>query len=153
MKQCHEELVDAAMLAQRQVVQALHAAAEPTWLQLELTMGQVKALFTLADDALTVSQLADRLGIGKPAASILVERLVQLRLVTRTEDQSDRRRTLVRLTAESTVLVEQLREGGQGTFRAWLGQMDDDDLTALVQGLQALSRMSATRATRVDTPA
>src|SRR5947207_15684303 len=89
-----DQLIDNALQAQKQIVQAMHAAAEPTWLQLDLTMAQLKGLFALADSPMTIGQLAEALGSGKPAASILVERLVQLALVERAEAPLDGRRTI-----------------------------------------------------------
>jgi DNA-binding MarR family transcriptional regulator len=140
----HEEMIERAAQAQREIGRALHAAADPAWLRLDLTMGQLKALILLSDPAaLTVGGLADQLGIGKPAASLLVDRLVQLQLVTRTEDAQDRRRTLLALTPEGGALVVQLREGGVNRLRTLMGRLDDDDLAALVRGLQALARVAA----------
>jgi DNA-binding MarR family transcriptional regulator len=132
------------MRAQREAVQAMHAATDPAWMELDLTMGQMKALFVLFDDtALTVGALATRLGLGKPAASILVERLVQLEFVTRTEDSLDRRRTLVRLTPKGEDLIGQIRQGGHDQLRALLGLLSPEDLSALCQGLQALGNVAA----------
>lgn len=153
MTQSRDDLLDAAMQAQREIGHALHAAADPAWLHLDLTMAQLKALFVLADDALTVGQLADTLGIGKPAASILVERLVQLGLVARTEDAQDRRRALVSLTAEGADLATRLRQGGRDRLRFWLDQLSADDLDALVQGLQALVSIATAPSDQIATPA
>src|SRR5579884_4426487 len=70
------------------------------WVNLDLTMGQLKALMALAQQRMHVRQLAETLGVGKPAASIIVDRLVQLGLAQRIEDPVDRRYTLVSLTEE-----------------------------------------------------
>ena len=138
-----DRLIDDAMQAQKQIVRAMHTAAEPTWLQLDLTMAQLKGLLALADSPMTIGQLAEALGSGKPTASILVERLVQLGLVERAEDPLDRRRTIARVTAQGEELVTRLRQGGRDRLRAWLSRLDDDDLAALVQGLQALATAAA----------
>src|SRR2546423_12566088 len=115
-----DRLIDDALQAQKRIVQAMHAAAEPTWLQLDLTMAQLKGLFALADSPMTIGQLADALGSGKPAASILVERLVQLALVERAEDPLDRPRTIARVTPQGEELVARLRQGRRGRPRARL---------------------------------
>jgi DNA-binding MarR family transcriptional regulator len=149
-----EEMLERALRAQRAIMRALHAAADPAWLALDLTMAQLKALFVLAEDAgLTVGGLANLLGIGKPAASILVERLVQLQLVTRAEDVHDRRRTLVRLTPRGEDLASELRRGGDDRMRALLAQLAAGDLAALVQGLQALAEVTAAPSRQVATSA
>src|SRR5918912_3223383 len=143
MMKPRDQLIDDALQAQKQIVQAMHAAAEPTWLQLDLTMAQLKGLFALADSPMTIGQLAEALGSGKPAASILVERLVQLGLVERAEDPLDRRRTIARVTARGEELVARLRQGGRERLRTWLSRLDDEDLAALVQGLQALATVAS----------
>lgn len=153
MTRRHEELIEKILEAQQCIGQAMHAAADPTWLQLDLTMGQLKALIVMADNALTVGQVANMLGIGKPAASILVDRLVQLGFVTRSEDPLDRRRTLVGLTPEGRDLTARLRQGARDRFRGWLEQMDDEALAALVQGMQALVAITGNHTERMETSA
>jgi DNA-binding MarR family transcriptional regulator len=120
-------------------------ATVPDWIQLELPIGQVKTLMALAGhERLNVSALAELLRIGKPAASILVDRLVQQAYVARTEDPEDRRRTLLALTPAGSDLVATLRQGaGESRFARWLEQMDEGDLAALTRGLQALATIAA----------
>lgn len=135
--------VHAVMEAQKQIYRALHQTQEPAWLNLDLSMAQLKALMVLATQpAMNVSSLADTLQIGKPATSILVDRLVQLGYVERTEDAEDRRRTLVSPSAAGQELVTRLREGPQDRFMRWLQQMTTEDLDALVRSLDALAEIA-----------
>ena len=143
MASTRDDIIDEVMQAQRKVGQAMHAATDPFWLQLDLTMGQLKALIVLEESPLTVGQIADALGSGKPAASILVDRLVGLGMVERIEDRDDRRRTNVRLTDSGAELVARLRDGGRQRFHDLLGQLSDDDLAALLQGIQALALVAS----------
>ncbi len=114
------------------------------WVQLDLTIGQVRALMMLAGTPdQTVSQLAERLKIGKPAASLLIDRPVRLGLVQRTEDANDRRRTLVALTDAGADLVTRLRQGNLDQLAAWLQTMAPADLAALRRGLEALAAVAA----------
>jgi DNA-binding MarR family transcriptional regulator len=137
------KLLDAIIAGQKIVLRAAHAASTPTWLEVQLTMAQLKALFALSRGALSVSEVGEALGTGKAAASLLVDRLVQLGLVERTEDPADRRRTLVHLTPEAERSVSHLREGERERFREWLDRLTDDDLAALAQGMQALAAVIA----------
>ena len=135
-----ESLVEEALSAYETVIQAFHATTESHWLHLDLTITQLKGLFVLADEgALIVGRMAELLGIGKPAASVLVEGLVQLTLVERAEDPSDRRRTIVRLTPRGEELALQLQHGERRLVRALLGRLAHDDLAALTQGMRALA--------------
>jgi len=114
------------------------------WVQLDLTIGQVKTLMLLAGKPdQTVSQVAERLGSGKPTASILIDRLVQLGLVRRSEDANDRRRTLVSLTDAGSDLVTRLRQGNLDQLVEWLQAMAPADLAALRHGLEALAAIAA----------
>jgi DNA-binding MarR family transcriptional regulator len=133
------KLVDAVIEDQKRVLRATHAASTPTWLELQLTMAQLKALFVLLHGARSVSEVGEALGTGKAAASLLVDRLVQVGLVDRTEDPVDRRRTLVHLTPDGEQAVGQLREAGRERYRVWLDRLSDNDLAALARGIRALA--------------
>jgi DNA-binding MarR family transcriptional regulator len=140
MESQRELLVEQAMQAQKRVYLLMHAAAGPAWLETDLTLAQIKGLFLLArEEASTISRIALALGVGRPASSILVERLVELGLVERAEDPVDRRRTLVRLSPRGEELIAQLRQDGRERLREWLGRLSEDDLAALVRGLSALA--------------
>src|SRR5881396_3187784 len=91
----------------------VHALGEPTiaaWTQLDLTFPQLKTLIVLAHEGSSpIGQIAERLGVGQPTASHLVERLVQAGLVERAEDPANRRRTLAHLSYTGEELIGQLR--------------------------------------------
>src|SRR5262249_31474612 len=109
------------------------------WQTIDLTMPQMKALLILdTDGQSTIGELACRMGFGKPAMSILVEKLVQGGYLRRTEDPEDRRRTIVRVTEKGADVVAALLRGTHSKLRGYLGQMRHEDLVALVQGLRAV---------------
>lgn len=134
-----ERLLDAIIEGQKTILRATHAASTPTWLESQLTMAQLKALFLLAQGARSMSEVGEGLGTGRPAASLLIDRLVHVGLVERSEDPVDRRRTMVHLTEEGELSVHQLREGGRERYREALDRLSDEDLAALNQGIQALA--------------
>ena len=138
-----QELIGQALAAHRAMMRAVHVAGADVWQNLDLTMAQLKALLTLADERpATIGQVADALGVGLPNASHLVDRLVHAGLVERAEDPADRRRTLARLAPAGEELVVRLRQGSRDQFRSWLALMDEADLLAFVTGLQALARVA-----------
>jgi DNA-binding MarR family transcriptional regulator len=151
----HDDALPAAVLAaleaQHALAQALHRGTTPEWVHLDLTMGQLKTLMTLVTEGdMNVSGLAERLRMGKPAASILVDRLVQLGYVERTEDAEDRRRTLVTPTAKGRELVAGLQQGSGERMVRWLEQMEADDLAALTRGLRALTAIATDEGESLD---
>jgi MarR family transcriptional regulator, organic hydroperoxide resistance regulator len=135
-------LIDQILKARYTVFQATSALAVPVWIDLELTMSQVKGLRTLAHhNPATITQIADVLKISQPTASQLVDRLVQGGLAQRSEDPTDRRRMLVRLSKKGQQLHERLRGVWRARFRTWLQRMDTDELEALHRGYGALERI------------
>jgi DNA-binding MarR family transcriptional regulator len=136
-----EQLVDEAIEAERYILRQQLTAALPYWVELDLSMAQLKTLVVIADaGALSIGQAAEALGITLPTASHLVERLVKAGLVERAEDPVDRRRALARVTSAGDELLRGLRSGSREQLRAWLGQLNDDDLLALTRGLRVLER-------------
>jgi MarR family transcriptional regulator, organic hydroperoxide resistance regulator len=128
------------------------------WIHLDLTMAQVKLLFVLQhanrddDEILTVGLVAQRLSIGLPAASHLVDKLVQQGLASRVEDQSDRRRALLRLTPTGSELANRLREGTRERYIRWVNLLSDGDLDALARGMSALAESAEQLEGRPDLP-
>lgn len=58
--------------------------------------------------SVTVGELAERLAVHPHSATGLVDRLVSSGLLTRSEDQSDRRRVVISLTASGEALLKSL---------------------------------------------
>ena len=83
------------------------------WLDLELTMPQLKVVFVLHGGEKTMSELARSLGVSLSTATGIVDRLVAEELVSRRSDQIDRRRVVTCLTEHGEQLMEQLQVEGQ----------------------------------------
>ena len=138
MGETHDALVRQVHGTYRALVRALKGATIVDWAELDLTLAQVKVLFTLADEeAATIGQVGELLGIGQSTASHLVERLVQVGLAARTEDPADRRRAVPRLTARGEELVDRLLGGG-GALPAALAPLPAADLAAIQRSLETL---------------
>jgi MarR family transcriptional regulator, organic hydroperoxide resistance regulator len=136
--------VERALELYQTAARALHEQGAPAWQDVELSVAQLKALFTLVDaGSMPIGGVASRLHIGLPAASSLVDRLVDHGLVARREDQIDRRRTFAEPTAAGELLALRLRHGSREALRSWMEQMDQGDLDALVRGLRAMVAIAA----------
>lgn len=139
----HDELVEKIMQLFRGVARSKQEIA-PVWLEVDLSMAQVRTLMVLScEGRSTIGQLAETLSVSLPTASHLVDRLVHAGFAERSEDPADRRRMQVHLTPRGEDLSGRLRQGNQKLFRLWLMQLNDEDLSALHQGLQALLRVMA----------
>ena len=117
----------------------MQSASMSHWLMFELTFAQARALILLAaKKVLTVSQLAKLLAVGNPTASLLVQKLVERGLVIRTEAQTDRRQTELRLSPKGEEIGAGRRSEREGQWRNWLNRLDDETLAGLARGLDAL---------------
>jgi DNA-binding MarR family transcriptional regulator len=133
------ELVDTVVHAYMDLFMTMQFNAVSHWLMLELTFAQARALFMLAArKELTVSQLARLLDVGKPTASLLVQQLVERELVTRTEDTTDRRNTIIRLSPKGEEIGAGRRKEREQQWHRWLTHLSADELSALAHGLSAI---------------
>lgn len=85
-----------------------------------LTMGQFGAMFHIYHKgACGVSDIGNDLGVSNSAASQMLERLVQLELISRSEDPSDRRGKLIGLTDKGRQILQE----GNLANRTWLEEL------------------------------
>jgi len=144
MPRFRRDLIGEILQAQYTVFKVSSAASGPMWIDLDLTMSQMKGLRALAfGGPASVSRLADTMKISQPTASQLVDRLVQAGLAEREEDPTDRRRTVVRLNKKGQQLHERLRGQFRERLRTWLQRMNPGDLEALHRGYVALARIAS----------
>lgn len=140
MQETHDQLVNAVLAIQQRIFKQIQPALTPAWLQRDISIPQLRVLFTISHKGpITIGAIAEASGIGLPTASHLVEKLVQSKLARRSEDPDDRRHTRVHLTAEGEELIGHVKQDRHAQLKAWLQQMNDEDLTALKNSLGALS--------------
>jgi len=140
------EVIEEIVRLHWSVLAAMQFSTRPDWMELEMTMAQVKALFTISQgEGVPVSRISEYLGVGQPTASHLVDRLVRQGFADRSENPADRRVTLVRLTPKGGDLVRRLYQGGEEPYRAWLEKLSDQERKQLLKGLQALARVASER--------
>jgi DNA-binding MarR family transcriptional regulator len=116
------------------------------WADVDLTLPQLKLLGLLArrPDGLAGRELANALGVGPPAVTALVERLVEPGYARRDEDPHDRRITRVRLTASGQALLERFFGGRQERLVEILAQLEPDQLETVLRAVNLL-RVTAER--------
>ncbi|HEX2915871.1 MAG TPA: MarR family transcriptional regulator [Chloroflexia bacterium] len=137
------ELVEEVVGVFRHLSQGWQKEMMAALMEIDLSMAQLRTLFVMArQEPITIGQVAEKLGIGIPTASHLVEKLVQAELAERAEDPADRRRTMVRLTESGLTLARRLGHGREELFRTLLFQLSDEELSAIIVGLGALLRVT-----------
>ncbi len=126
------------------ILTAMQLSSRPDWMELDMTMAQIKTLFTISQgETVPVSRIAEYLGVGQPTASHLVDKLVRQGFAGRSESTTDRRVTLVRLTPKGEDLVRRLYQGGEEQYRSWVSKLTDEERKNLLSGLQALARAAS----------
>ena len=92
----------------------------------------------IVDGELSVSQLAERLGVTLAAASLMVGELDRSGLVDRREDAADRRRTLVAVAPAQRAQLEAWLELRRAPIRAALGRLPGADRAAMLRGIRSI---------------
>ncbi len=99
-----------------------------------LSMLQLQALIFIRErESCSMSSLAAEFRIGLPSATALVERLVRVDLLSRSEDPNDRRVTRVRLTSAGRERLRQLIDREVHETRALIEQLPAPDRDAIVR--------------------
>jgi DNA-binding MarR family transcriptional regulator len=115
----------AALDAFQREIAVLHA---PDLTELTLTLAQLKATYLVASTGpMRMSDLAAQMGTAASTASGLVDRLVHLGLLERSEDPANRRQVLVRATPAALDQLDAMNELNRERLRQLLGRLPDPD--------------------------
>jgi DNA-binding MarR family transcriptional regulator len=134
-----DSLIEAIPQKVHELMEASARLGPEPWLELDLTMKQLKVLLVLS--ALGPSRpsvIAASIGASAANATGVLDRLVGQGYIERSPDAADRRALLIRLTDTGAKIVSELHMADQDRLRMPLVEMSDDDLRALHQGLSAL---------------
>jgi DNA-binding MarR family transcriptional regulator len=135
------------LAALRTVVKRLQHAPMPVdahtqaaWKQAPPAPRHVAALMqVVADERMSVSTLAARLGVSLATASQVVTDLEASGIVERIEDPTDRRRTLVQVAETHRALANSLLDTRFRPVQRALDRMRPADQRAFVRGLELLA--------------
>lgn len=141
-----QELITEIIKLQRKVDRAWRQYELGVWLDLPITMAQLKSLFFISNQGSTHSgKLAAALGVTPTNVTGIIDRLVKQGLVSRTEDVQDRRVMLLQATGRGEELVTKLRERRRSYLAEGLARLSVDELAILARGLSSLARAAETR--------
>lgn len=132
---CAREVVELTPLVMRALRAEVGRLADPT-----LTVPQFRALSHLSrNPGSSLSSVAEHLGIARPTASALVDRLVRRGLIHRDTDPSERRRTRLTLTPEGVKHLQGAKEAVRTRVAEVLAPLSDAERAQILQGLQLLA--------------
>ena len=140
-----ERVVDAALLVTRLVRREVRRR-QPAG----LSVSQVRALSLLAHSAgVSLAELADHVGLGAPAASRLVEELVQRRLVARAPAPDDRRRLVIRMLPAGREALRSSMTAARAPVVARLAALSAPQRARLLEAMTSLTQVLAPPTTEV----
>ena len=123
----------------RAIITRITGDASGAWMDLDVTMPQMKVLMLLRENgALRVGVLARHLNVSTPTITGIVDRLVRQELVKREDDPSDRRVVLNVLTTKGEQLMERLRHRSDEELMKIVGTLSAQEQTDLSRSLKRL---------------
>ncbi len=85
-----------------------------------------------------VTEIGDMLLISKPQMTRLIDELIDLGMVERQPDETDRRKINISLTPKGKATVERFRETIKGAIKARLASLPEKDLIELSTALKTV---------------
>ena len=131
---CAHELMDTAP----QIVQAIRVEMRRAR-DLNISVPQFRTLrFIQRNPDLSLSSLAEHLGLTLPSVSKLVDGLVKQKLVTRKTSTTDRRQLTLMLTPSGTSIVDSAIASARSNLAKKLEHLSTDELELISQTMQLL---------------
>ena len=112
--------------------------------EFDLTLSQLRMLFVLdhADVDLAVNELADRVSLSMAAAGRAADALVRSGLLSRREDDIDRRVKRIALTVAGRAAIEKIGAARRLATERFVRALGDADRTALAAAVATLTRLT-----------
>ncbi len=109
----------------------------------EITLPQLWALehLSLHREPCAMNELAGSLGISRPAATGLIDRLISQRLVRRDADPHDRRVVRISITQKGTRAIQSIWEQKRRAVVRIFGQLSSGDRTQYLATLEQVVRI------------
>ena len=137
-----EKLIEDIHMLIEQVFPAMGQYQTEAWIDLNITIDQLKSLFFIDFKGRTnFKNLAAALGVTPPNITGIIDRLAAQGLVSRQENPEDRRTTLLQTTDKGKTMLNRLREISKNQSAPILNQLSLEELEALVLGFRAIARV------------
>jgi len=110
----------------------------------DLTFSQFRILFVLDSEGvdLAVNELAERISLSLPAAGRAIDAMVKAGLVSRREDDSDRRVKRIALAAAGSDALEKIGNSRRQAAERFVNKLNDEERAALTAAVATLSGLT-----------
>jgi DNA-binding MarR family transcriptional regulator len=137
--QCAEQLLEVIPPVMRRIKLLMREGRSE-----HLSVPEFRALGYISRHPQTaLSGVAEHAGLSVPAASRLVDALVDKQFVERSVSPTDRRQIALRLTEEGSDLLARTRERTRGELAAMLAGLSESERNVILRGLQPLRELFA----------
>lgn len=134
-----ERLVAHVLDLESRLRAALQEGPASGWLQIDLTLPQLKTLLILGKEGtIHLGGLSEQLEVGLSTASGIVDRLHERGMLTRQVDPDDRRSVRLSLSERGRLEVSKLYSIGRIQFEHLLQHVDSADLVLVARALAVL---------------
>lgn len=104
----------------------------------ELPVAQLRVVRLLFTESKTHSAVGDELGISLSAVTQMANRLEQIGLIERIEDQNDRRVKFLRLTPTCKEVMTQRQQRRVARIKEVLATLQDDEQAVIIDSIEKL---------------
>ncbi|MDD4149320.1 MAG: MarR family transcriptional regulator [Bacteroidales bacterium] len=111
-------------------------------LDLDFSLQHLMVLKLLeGDKKLYVTEFVSMLSITKPQMTSLIDKLIEMAYVTRTNDIVDRRKVYISLTNEGENILSNISNRIDSQLDSWLVAFTQEELETLEKGLEVLQKL------------
>jgi MarR family transcriptional regulator, organic hydroperoxide resistance regulator len=131
-----------AIIEKQRIVKGYLGQEDPgAWLEVSLTIAQIKSMFFIANESsVNFRTLAKALKVTPSNVTGIIDRLVEQQLVSRKENPEDRRMSMLQLTAKGTKLISGLREMRDTQMLKVLKNLSEDELNTIMKGYTSMAK-------------
>ncbi len=141
----NHQIIDQIIQDHRAINRYIRQDDPEAWLNLNLTIGQVKSLFFIANqEKANFRMLAAALKVTPSNVTGIIDRLVDHQLVSRTENPADRRSLTLQLTPQGESVLNLLRERRVSQMSEMLNTLSNEQLQTISRGFQLLANVIST---------
>jgi DNA-binding MarR family transcriptional regulator len=122
--------------------------------EFDLTLSQLRILFILegAEHDLAVNELAERISLSMAATGRAVDAVVRAGLLSRREDDSDRRIKRIGLTELGRQAIARISDARRQVTERFVGKLNAEERAALESAVNTISALAATHVPVHGTP-
>lgn len=136
-----QELINKVMDLHRRMDRSLRPFVPAVWMELNLTVAQLKSLIFIVGEGKTSSRkLAAALCVTPSNVTGIVDRLAEQGFISRDQNPNDRRTLLLQPTDKGEAVLSRLRYGIESYITRVLQGMSVEELSVLAQGYSSLVR-------------